>query len=209
MSSNDAVVERIAKRVMQRLSSPKIELEASGRHVHLTRESVDILYGKGYRLTAKAPLSQPGQFVCEERIQVVGAKGKFPSVVILGPERPETQLEISATDAQVLGIEAPVRLSGNIEGTPGVLLEGPKGKLAIPYGVIIALRHIHATPGYARLYGLSDNQRVSVQVESERPLTFHGVILRVSPQYDNYFHIDYDEANACGFYKGMMGTILP
>ena len=208
MNINDVTLNRIIQKVMDRLALPLIPLEASGRHVHLTREAIDALYGRGYQLNPFAALSQPGQFSCAERVRVVGPKGEFPSVVVLGPERSDTQLEFSLTDAKTLGLDAPIRLSGNITDTPGVRLVGPKGEYVASCGAIVAQRHIHVTPDFARLHGLADKQKVSVRVDGERPVTFHNVVLRVSPNYDNFMHIDYDEANACAFKKGMTGTII-
>jgi propanediol utilization protein len=187
---------------------PVVQLEASGRHVHVTREHADILFGKGVPLTPIADLSQPGQFVCAERIGVVGPKGEFGAVVILGPERAETQVEISATDALSLGVKPPVRLSGDLADTPGIKLVGPAGEVELDHGVMIALRHIHMHPDFANKYGLHDRQVVSVRLEGERAVTFGNTVLRVSPQFATYMHIDYDEANACGFKKGMTGTII-
>lgn len=208
MQVNEALLDRIVDEVLKRLDRPRITLEASGRHCHLTREAVDTLFGKGYQLTKVADLSQPGQFVSKERIRALGPKGEFGNVVILGPERPENQLEISLTDAMTLGVKAPVRLSGNIGRTPGIKLAGPKGEVEIPEGVIVAKRHIHMTPEDAGRFGLSDGQVVSVTVPGERSLTFHDVVLRVNPHFATYMHIDYDEANACGFTKGMQGFII-
>ena len=207
MTFNESQVSRIADYVMEKMANPDIELEASGRHVHLTRSAVDTLFGSGYQLKFKATLSQPGQFACEERVRVVGEKGAFSAVAILGPERSEVQVEISQTDATVLGVSAPVRLSGDIEGTQGVLLVGPQGKLRIGKGVIVAQRHIHMTPDFAERHGFRDKQTVSVLVDGARSVTFHAVIVRVSPSFANYMHIDYDEANACGFTRGLIGRI--
>lgn len=204
----EEILDRIAGRVKELLERPIIPLEASGRHVHLSRAAVDALFGKGYALTQTAELSQPGQFVCRERVRAAGPKGEFPSVVVLGPERHETQVEISRTDAVVLGLNAPVRLSGSIAGSPGIRLAGPAGEIELLSGVIVAERHIHMTPEDASRWGLCDGQTVSVRVFCERPVTFHGVALRVSPKFATYMHIDYDEANACGFRKGMAGIII-
>jgi propanediol utilization protein len=159
-------------------------------------------------LTPVADLSQPGQFVCKERIGVVGPKGEFPAVVILGPERAETQVEISATDALTLGVKPPERLSGSLAGTPGIRLVGPKGSVEVDHGVMVAQRHIHMHPDFARQHGLVDRQVVSVKVWGERAVTFDNVVLRVSPDFATYMHIDYDEANACGFRKGMLGSLI-
>jgi propanediol utilization protein len=206
--SMDDLMTRIANRVMERLALPLVTLEASGRHVHVTREDADVLFGVGAALTPVADLSQPGQFVCQERIRVVGRKGTFDSVVILGPERPETQVEISATDALALGVKPPVRLSGSLAGTPGIRLEGPAGAVDLDHGVIIAKRHIHMHPDYADRHGLVNGQEVSVRVWGERAMTFRNVELRVSPKFATFMHVDYDEANACGFAKGMVGDII-
>ena len=208
MNFDEAMIERVVERVMQRLSGPQIPLEASGRHVHVCRADLDKLYGPGYQLTRVSDLSQPGQFVCQERLRVVGPKGEFGNVVILGPERDETQVELSATDALMIGVKAPVRLSGNIAGTPGVKLVGPKGEVELQEGVIVAERHIHMTPEDAARFGLKDGQAVNVRVQGTRSCTFHNVILRVSPKFRTFMHIDYDEANACGFAKGTVGTII-
>jgi len=204
----DAVIGRVEEQVMKLLERPVIPIEASGRHVHLSHGAAQSLFGKGSRLTHVSPLSQPGQFVCRERVGIVGPKGEFSSVVVLGPERDETQLEISRTDAVKLGVDAPVRLSGNIAASPGIRLKGPAGEVELTRGVIVAERHIHMTPEDAGRWGFTDGQAVSVRVFGERPVTFNGVILRVSPQFATYMHIDYDEANACGFSKGMAGIIV-
>jgi len=207
MSRNDELIGRVAERVSEIIARPRIPLEASGRHVHLSRTDIDTLFGHGYQLRPRGRLSQPGQFSCEERVRVVGPKGEFPSVVILGPERKETQAEISLTDAKILGVDAPTRLSGDTASTPGIRIEGPKGEVATSHGVIAAKRHIHMTPEDAAAYGVHDGQIVSVRIYGERGTTFHDVILRVSPKFATYMHIDYDEANACGFHKGMVGFL--
>ena len=206
--NTDLVFSRVEERVKSLLTRPVIPIEASGRHIHLSRAVVQILFGKNSKLTYVTELSQPGQFVCRERVRVVGPKGEFPSVVVLGPERSETQLEISRTDAVVLGLNAPVRLSGRIAGSPGARLIGPEGEVVLDQGVIVAERHIHMTPEDAGRWGFKDGQAVPVRLFGERPVTFNGVILRISPEFRTYMHIDYDEANACGFYKGMAGIIV-
>jgi propanediol utilization protein len=192
---------------MKELSKPLIPIEASGRHVHLRRDDLDVLFGRGHKLTHRGDLSQPGQFSCEERVRVVGPKGEFSSVIILGPERPRTQIEISLTDANILGVNAPIRLSGDTFGTPGIRIVGPAGKVETDDGVIAAKRHIHMTLEDAASYGVRDGQIVSVKIYGERGTTFHDVVLRVSPKFATYMHIDYDEANACAFTKGMMGFL--
>ena len=184
-------------------------VETSARHVHVTREVLDILYGEGYELTFKKALSQPGQFACEERIQVVGPKSSFPAVSILGPIRPETQVELSASDARAIGVKAPVRESADIAGSGACKLVGPKGEVEISEGVIVAKRHVHMTPEDAEKYGLSDKQIVSVKLESDgRSLIFGDVVVRVSPKYALAMHIDTDEANAALATPGLLGEIL-
>ncbi len=184
-------------------------VETSARHVHVDRKTLDILFGEGYELTHKKDLSQPGQFACEERIQVIGTKGSFPSVSILGPIRPSTQVELSAADARSIGVKAPVRESGDIAGSGACKLVGPKGEVEISEGVIVAKRHIHCTPEDAEKYGLSDKQVVSVKIESaERSLVFGDVVVRVSPKFALAMHIDTDESNAAGVTPGLMGEII-
>ena len=183
-----------------------IELEASGRHVHLTREAALTLFG--HPLTPKRPLSQPGQFVCQERVRLLTPKGSIDRVAVLGPERRACQVELSATDCVVLGIDAPVRLSGDTAGSPGIVLESESGQIRLSEGVIIAQRHIHMTPEDARVRGLSDRATVQLRTLTRRPLTFEEVVVRVSPDFRTYAHLDYDEANACGFRKGDLGMIV-
>ncbi|MBP9989633.1 MAG: phosphate propanoyltransferase [Ruminococcus sp.] len=187
----------------------QVLIETSARHVHVTQEVLEILFGKGYELTKKKDLSQPGQFACEERIQVIGPKSSFPKVSILGPVRPETQVELSASDARSIGVEAPCRESGNIAGSGACKLVGPAGEVEINEGVIVAKRHIHATPEDAEKFGLTDKQIVSVKVESDgRSLIFGDVVVRVSPKYALAMHIDTDESNAAFTKPGMMVEIL-
>lgn len=184
-----------------------VELEASGRHVHVTKEQAQELFG--HPLTAKRPLSQPGQYLANERVTVVGPKGEFQNVAVLGPERKAGQVEISMTDARTLGVEAPVRLSGDVKGSPGILLRGEKGCVTLPEGVIAAQRHIHLTPEDAEKFRVKDKQTVKLQTYTSRPVVFGDVAVRVSSDFASYVHLDYDEANACGFQKGDLGRILP
>jgi len=184
-----------------------VEMEASGRHVHVTREQAEILFGHG--LTPRRPLSQPGQWVANERVTVVGPKGQFREVAVLGPERKEGQVEISWTDARTLGVEAPVRLSGDVKSSPGITLAGEKGRVTLSQGVIAAKRHIHLTPEDAKRFQVKDKQVVKLQTYTARPVVFEDVAVRVSPDFASYVHLDYDEANACGFQKGDLGRILP
>ena len=197
-------IQMLTEQLVHRLF---VELEASGRHVHVTREQAQTLFGHG--LTPKRPLSQPGQYLANERVTVVGPKGTFENVAVLGPERKEAQVEISLTDGRTLGLEAPVRLSGDVSGTPGVTLIGPGGTVTLNEGVIAAQRHIHLTPEDARNFGVKDKQVVKLQTFTARPVIFQDVAVRVSPDFASYVHLDYDEANACGFSKGDLGRILP
>ena len=184
-----------------------VEMEASGRHVHVTAQQAKILFGHG--LTPKRPLSQPGQFLCNERLTVIGPKGEFQNVAVLGPERKEAQVEISLTDGKSLGITPPVRPSGDVSGSPGVILQGDCGRVVLEQGVIAAQRHIHMTPEDAARFGVKDKQIVKLQVFTARPVIFEDVQVRVSPDFETFVHLDYDEANACGFCSGDLGRILP
>lgn len=184
-----------------------VELEASGRHVHVTREQALELFG--HPLTSKRPLSQPGQYLANERVTVVGPKGEFQNVAVLGPERKEAQVEVSLTDARTLGVEAPIRLSGSVKDSPGATLVSERGRVRLREGVIVAKRHIHLTPEDAARFGVKDKQNVRLQTYTARPLIFDDVAVRVSPDFASYVHLDYDEANACGFQKGDLGRLLP
>lgn len=183
-----------------------IEMEASGRHVHVTKEQARILFG--HELTPSRPLSQPGQWVAEERVTVIGPKGQFHNVAVLGPERKEGQVEISLSDGRVLGIQPPVRPSGSVAASPGILLKGPVGEVNLPQGVIVAQRHIHITPADAAHFGVQDKQVVKLQTYTDRPLVFGDVLVRVSPDFATRVHLDYDEANACGYKGGDLGRIV-
>jgi len=186
-----------------------VMVETSARHIHVSREDLDILYGKDYQLTNKKDLSQPGQFACEERLNLVGPKGELKNISILGPERKATQVELSLTDARALGIKVPVRESGDIDNTPGLKIVGPKGEVEIPVGAIAAKRHIHLTPADAEEMGLTDKQIVSVKVETaDRTTTFGDVVVRVHPNFAAAMHIDTDEANAAAIAGTVTGEII-
>ncbi|WP_066025469.1 ethanolamine utilization phosphate acetyltransferase EutD [Enterococcus mundtii] len=202
-------LNEIINEVVQRIQSQQnsFEVEASGRHVHLSRKDIDALFGPGYQLTKVKELSQPGQYVCKERITIAGPKGLFQNVVILGPERAESQVEVSMTDTRILGSRVPVRESGKIEGTPGVVLMNGESAVQLDKGLIVAKRHIHMTPEDADKNQVVNGQTVKVRVEASRPLIFDDVVVRVSPDFATYMHIDYDEANACGLNKGDRGYI--
>ena len=198
-------LERLAEQIVRRLT---VEVEASGRHVHLSRAHVEALFGPGFQLTRVKDLSQPGQFVCAQRVTLEGPKGSIPNVVVLGPERGESQVEISLTDGVALGITPPVRISGDVSGTPGIVLRGPAGEITLKQGVIAAKRHIHMTPADAARFGVADKQTVRLRCFTARPAVLEDVEVRVSPKFSTVVHIDYDEANACGFRKGDRGLIL-
>lgn len=184
-------------------------IETSARHVHVTAETLAVLFGEGHELTKKKDLSQPGQFACEERVQVIGEKSSFPAVSILGPVRNACQVEISASDARSIGVKAPVRESGDIAGSGACKLVGPKGEVELKEGVIVAKRHIHMTPADAEKYGLEDKQVVSVRIDSdERSLVFADTVVRVNPNFALAMHIDTDESNAVLASAGTMGIIL-
>lgn len=184
-------------------------VEVSARHVHLSAEDVEILFGKGHELTYVRDLSQPGQFVCEERVDIVGPKRTLSNVVILGPIRPASQAEVALTDCFTLGTVAPVRESGDLDGTPGIILRGPAGEVALQQGIIVAKRHIHMTPADAEAFGVQDKQIVEVRVDTVRPLTFGDVVVRVSPKFALAMHVDTDEANAASIPRaGCQGMIV-
>lgn len=186
----------------------QIPIGVSNRHIHLTKEHVEQLFGENYELTSKKELSQPGEFAAEETVTIKTVKSEIAKVRILGPIRKATQIEISKTDAFQLGIQAPIRASGNIDGTPGITIIGPKGELTIDKGVIVAERHIHMTNEDASKFGVEDGEYVSVKVSGERELTFNRVLIRVKDTYALDMHIDTDEANAAGLKTGDTGELL-
>ncbi len=186
----------------------KIMVETSARHVHLTQADLDTLFGAGYTLTSKKDLSQPGQFACVEKVEVVGPKSSL-KMSILGPVRPETQIEVAKTDARALGIDAPLRMSGDLEGTPGCKIIGPQGEIEVQKGVIVAKRHAHMTPEQAVEYGVTDGEAVGLRLEyNDRALIFGDVIVRVSKTAGLAVHIDTDEANAAGLTGTVDGDIV-
>ena len=189
--------------------SNQVLVETSARHVHLSQKDLETLFGEGYQLTNKKDLSQPGQFACTERVDVVGAKKTLSGVTILGPVRPDTHVELSLTDARSIGVDAPIRESGDIAGSGTCKLVGPKGEVELTQGVIAAKRHIHMTPADAEAFGLQDKDVVSVKIDSDgRALVFGDVVVRVSPKYALAMHIDTDESNAAGVKPGMMGEVI-
>ena len=205
--SFENLIDKVIDRIQNELDG-SFEVEASGRHVHLSRKELDALFGTGYELTKAKDLSQPGQYASKERLTVVGPKGAFHNVVILGPVRKESQVEVSLTDCLQLGVKAPIRESGDIEGTPGIVLVNGDKSVSLDKGLIVAKRHVHMTPEDAEKLGVKNHDIVKVKVEGARPLVFDEVVIRVSPKFATYMHIDYDEANACGFSKGIRGRII-
>ena len=185
-----------------------IPAEASGRHVHLSPDDVEKLFGPGYQLTPKRPLSQPGQYLSEERVTLIGPKGTFKNVAILGPPRGHTQVEVSKTDARELGLNPPVALSGDLSHAADMLIASKDAFLMAEQSLIVAQVHIHMSPEEAAAAGLKDGDRVDVRLETERPLTFNNVVIRSGPGHALALHMDFDEANACGYVNGDKATIL-
>ena len=187
----------------------EVIVETSARHIHVSQKDLEILFGEGYELTPKKDLSQPGQFACEERVDIVGPKKELKGVSILGPVRPATQVEISLTDARSIGVAAPIRESGDVAGSGACKIVGPKGEVEISEGVIAAKRHIHMTTADAANYNLKDCQVVKVKVESDgRSLIFDDVVVRVSDKFALAMHIDTDESNAVAAGRDCKGEIL-
>jgi len=190
------------------MSEIKVIIEGSGKHCHVTRETLDKLYGEGFELVVKKWLSQPGQFASEQKVTAVGPKGQT-TLTIIGPCRKADQVELSYTDARALGFDPPLRESGDLAGSPGCKLIGPKGEVTISEGVIIAKRHVHLTPEDARKFGIKDKQIVKLKVGGERGLIFDEIVARVSPEYATYAHLDYDEINAAALFGDeLVGEII-
>ena len=184
-----------------------VEIEASARHVHVTKEQAITLFG--HELTPKRELSQPGQFLANERVSIIGPKGEFRNVAVLGPARPEAQVEISLTDGKVLGITPPVRPSGDVSNSPGITLKTDRATIILRQGVIAAQRHVHVHPADAQHLKVQDKQIVQLQTYTDRPVVFENVLVRVRPDFQTRVHLDFDEANACGLRPGELGRILP
>ena len=197
-----------AVKAQLRLQDRQVPVGISMRHIHLSRREVDALFGRTYQLTPLRPLSQPGQFACQECLDVIGPKGVLHRVRILGPERPEAQVELAQTDCRTIGVHAPVRPSGRVEGTPGVLLQGPRGVLSLSQGVIIADRHLHMSTAQAQAFGLSDGDVVRVEVGGGKPGVLDGVLVRAGGKYELDLHLDTDDANAFQLKQGQLVTVL-
>lgn len=206
---NENEIRAIVSRVLADMSGEKkeIPIESSARHVHLTKEAVEALFGKGAVLTKKRDLSQPGEFLSEQRVKLVTSKGEIANVAVLGPERKAVQVELSMTDCRSLGIKAPVNLSGDLTGAGDVYLFSENAVYNAKQSVIVAQNHVHMTPDDAEYYGVKDSQSVKVTVNTARPVTFDNVIIRVSPKFSLAMHIDFDEANACCLGKDSTGKL--
>lgn len=207
MNEND--IRKIVSQVLSSIenNSRPIPIESSARHVHLTKEAVELLFGKGATLTKKRDLSQPGEFLSEQRLKLVTAKGEIVNVAVLGPERKAVQVELSMTDCRSLGIKAPVNLSGDLTNAGSVYLVSENAVLNAAGSVIVAKNHIHMTPQDAALYSVKDGQSVRVKADTDRPVTFEDVTVRVNEKFSLEMHIDFDEANACCLQKNSTGKI--
>ena len=191
------------------MSKEKILIEVSARHVHVTTEDLETLFGKGYQLTPKKDLSQPGQYAAAEHVDLVGPRSTIKNVSILGPVRAASQVEVSMSDARTLGLNPSIRESGNIDGTIGVQLVGPAGSVTLDKGLIVAKRHVHLTPEAAEAQGVVNGQVVGVKVHTDdRSMTFGDVVIRVSEKFAPAMHIDTDEANAAGITSTAWGEIV-
>ena len=188
--------------------SYKVPVGLSNKHLHVSRKDLDTLFGEGYELTPFKDLKQPGQYAAEEKVDVVGPKGTLKNVRILGPVRPETQVELAMTDARIVGVNAPVKESGKLDGTPGIKLVGPEGSVDIDQGAIVALRHVHLSPEQAKEAGVADKQIVSIRFKGERGLVFDNVLVRSGKGHDLEIHLDTDEGNAAGLKNGDLGEII-
>jgi putative phosphotransacetylase len=180
----------------------------SNRHLHLSQAHIDLLFGENYNLCTLKDLSQPGQFACEEKVDMIGPKGEIKGIRVLGPARPQTQIEVSVSDSFLLGVKPPIRDSGDIDGSPGVTLRGPKGEVQLNKGVIIAARHIHMHTSDAEKYNVKDKDRVKVKTSGERALIFENVLVRVSPKYALEMHLDTDEGNAANLKNGSLVELI-
>lgn len=201
-------IKRLVLKLREESTENTIPIEASGRHVHLSQHDLEKLFGQGYQLNPVRELSQPGQYLAEEKLKLIGPKGIITGAAVLGPARNSTQVELSKTDAVSLGVAAPLRLSGKTENTASLFIASKKHVIQLEEGVIIAKRHIHMTPQDAQKLGLSDREIVDVEALTERPVIFKDVLVRVNENFNLNMHLDYDEANACLLQKGDRGKII-
>jgi putative phosphotransacetylase len=200
------VVEQV---VLKALQSPNmVPIAASNRHIHLSPEHVERLFGKGYQLTKQKDLSQPGQFAAKETVTLIGPEGKIANVRVLGPARGKTQVEVSLYDGYTLGVKPPIRNSGDIKDSESITIQGPRGQITIPEGLICAARHIHMHTSDSEAFGVCDGELVQVKVDGPRGVIFSNVLIRVSPKYKLEMHIDIDEANAANIQNGQLGEII-
>jgi len=204
-----SIVEKVMKELEKTAETPSIPIGVSARHVHVSQEHLEMLFGANYQLTKRSDLSQPGQFAANETVTVVGPKGSIERVRILGPVRGSTQIEVSKTDAIKLGLNPPLRESGNIKDSAPATIVGPKGSVYLSEGLIIAQNHIHMAPNDAETFKVENGQYVQVKVQGKRPLLFDQVLIRVSPRYQLEMHIDTDEANAALCATGDKGILIP
>lgn len=185
-----------------------LPIALSNRHLHLSKEDIEVLFGEGYELVKMKDLSQSGQYAAEEKVDIVGPKGIIKGVRVLGPARPNTQIEISLTDSFTLGVNPPVRDSGDLADSPGIKIVGPKGELALREGVILAARHIHMHTTDAERFGVTDKQRVKIRTSGSRGLVFENVLIRVHPTYSLEMHVDVDEGNAASVKNGELVELI-
>lgn len=197
------ITDMVIKEIKELQNSENtIPVGISARHVHLSQDHLEILFGRGYKLTHFKDLSQPGQFAANEKVEIIGPKGIIADVRVLGPIRPHTQIELAAFEARKLGVKAPVRASGNLEGTPGITLKGPAGEVNVPFGVIIAERHIHMSEEEAARFNLSDKDIVTVVIDGPKGGRMSNVVIRAGKSHKLDFHVDTDDANAFNLAQG-------
>lgn len=207
----DQLVEKVKmefNEVQPIINNNEVIIEVSARHLHISRKDLDILFGKDYELTPIKGLSQPGQYAAKETVRIIGNKSEYPNVRILGPVRDYTQVEISITDSFHLDITPVLRMSGDIENTPGCIILGPKGHVELEKGVIVAKRHFHCTPETAEKLGLKSDDPISIEIKGERGGILKNIIVRVSNKYSDAIHLDTDESNALGIKTGDHADII-
>lgn len=210
---NEAAVQRavqlaMAEAIYRKTGKLYVPVASSNRHIHLSQEDVQRLFGPGYQLQIQKALSQPGQYACKETVTLVGPKGKLERVRVLGPARKDTQIEISLTDSFKLGVKAPVRMSGDVKGTPGCEIVGPNGTIQVPQGVIVAARHLHVSDQQAALYGLKNGDEISLRLDGPRSVVLEHVVVRAGKGHDLEVHVDTDEANAAAMKSGTMMEVI-
>ncbi|MDR1774102.1 MAG: phosphate propanoyltransferase [Clostridioides sp.] len=186
----------------------KLPIALSNKHIHLSQDDINTLFGQDYKLTPFKPLSQPGQFACEEKVDLVGPKGTIKGVRVLGPTRNQTQVEISLADGFTLGVKAPIRESGDLNGTPGIKIAGPNGEVELQEGLIVASRHIHMNSNDAKNFGVNDKDLVKIKTEGQRALVFENVLVRVNDSYQLEMHVDVEEGNAAAVKNGELVELI-